>query len=71
MDCFLEQADIDNVLTRFLLVKKIYKYFIGYLHDDYKIKPLNIALLKMNIFVRSYDIQTKWVHLLNALKMVN
>ena len=58
MVCFLENADIDNVLVfnKISFSKNIYQYFIGYLHDDYKIKPLNITLLKMNIFVRSYDI---------------
>ena len=27
-------------LTGFLLVKKNYKYFIGYLHNDHKVMPL-------------------------------
>ena len=45
----LEDADIKNVFlrTRFLLVKKKnYKYFIGYLYDDYKIKPFIINASK-------------------------
>ena len=48
-------------LTRFLLVKEPKKYFIGYLHDDYKFKPLHIMLPKTCFYVRSYDGQTKWM----------
>ena len=44
----LEDVDIHNVLAsnKISSGKKNYKYFIGYLHDDYKIKPLHIMLPK-------------------------
>ena len=34
------------------------------MYDDYKIKPLHITLSKTSAYVKSYDVQTKWVHLL-------
>ena len=40
------------------------KYFIGYLYDDYKIKLLNIMLLKTSAYVKSYDSQIKWRYFL-------
>ena len=41
-----------------------YKYFIGYLYDDYKVKPLHILLPKTSTYVKSYDWQTKWMFFL-------
>ena len=41
-----------------------YKYFIGYLDDDYRIKPLNIMLPKTTIYVQGYDGKTKWMYFL-------
>ena len=35
--------------------KKDYKYFIGYLYDYYKIKPLHLMLPKTNGYVKSYN----------------
>ena len=35
---------LNILLTRFLLVRKKIKYFIGYINDDYKIKPVCIML---------------------------
>ena len=45
---FIEDLDIKNVLVsnKISFVEKYYKYFIGYLDDDYKIKPLHIMLPK-------------------------
>ena len=40
---FLEYVAFENVISS---GEKNYKYFIGYLHDDYKIKPLQTMLLK-------------------------
>ena len=40
------------------------KYVIGYLHDDYKIKSLDLMLSKMSVYVKSYDDQTKWMYFL-------
>ena len=45
--------------------KKNYKYFIGYLCDDYKTKPLYIILPKASAPVKIYDGQTKWMYFLN------
>ena len=44
--------------------KKNYKYFIGYLYDDYKIKPLRIMLPKTKTYVKSFNGQTKWMYFL-------
>ena len=75
---FLEDADIKNVLISDKISfceKKNYKHFIAYLHDDYRIKPLHIMLLKTCAYVRSYDTKTKWVYFLiendNLLKKYN
>ena len=48
-------------LARFLLVKKSYKYFIGYLYNDHKVKSLSIMLPKTSAYVKSCDRQTKWM----------
>ena len=45
-------------------MKKNYKYFIGYLYNDDKVKPLHIILPKSSAYVRSYDGQTKWMYFL-------
>ena len=52
-------------LTRFLLVKKNYKYFTGYLYNDHKVKALQIMLPKSSAYVKSYDEQTKWMYFLS------
>ena len=63
---FLKDVDIEKVL----LSKKIssdeknYKYFIGYLYNDHKVKPLHIILSKTNAYVKSYDEQLKWMYFL-------
>ena len=36
-----------------------YKCFIGYLCDDYKVKPLHIMLSKTNPYVKRYAEKTK------------
>ena len=43
----------------FPLVKKSYKYFIGYLYNDHKVKPLHIMLPKTNAYEKRYDGQIK------------
>ena len=61
----LEDLDIDNMQVSSLVSsgeKKIYKYFISLLDDDYKIKPLCIMLPKTGAYVKSYDVETKWMH---------
>ena len=55
--------DVDT--EKVLVSKKIssgeknYKYFIGYLYNDHKVKPLHIMLPKTSAYVKSYDGQTK------------
>ena len=44
--------------------EKNYKYFIGYLYDDNKVKPLHIMLPKPSTFVKMYDGQTECMHFL-------
>ena len=44
--------------------EKIYKYFIGYLYNDNKAKPLHALLPKWSTCVRSYNEQTKLVYFL-------
>ena len=40
------------------------KYFIGYLYNDHKVKPLRIMLLKARASVKSDDEQTKSMYFL-------
>ena len=53
-----------------LVSKKVFsaeescKYFIAYLYNDNKVKPLHVMLPKTSAFVKSYDGQTKWMYLL-------
>ena len=56
-------VDVD-IKKRFLLAQKNYKYFIGYLYDNHKVKPLHIMLPKTTVYVKSYDGQTKWMYFL-------
>ena len=56
-------------------MKKTYKYFIGYLYNDNKVKPLPIMLPKTSVHVKDFDGQTKWMSFLieydNLLKIYN
>ena len=63
---FLKDVDIEKVLVsnKISLVKKNYKYFIGYLHNDNKVKPLHMMLPKMSAYAKSYDGQTNWMFFL-------
>ena len=47
-----------------LFWRKNYKYFVGYLHNDIKVKPLHIMLPKTSAYVKSYDGKTKWMYFL-------
>ena len=42
--------------------EKNYKYFVGCVYNDNRIKPLHIMLLKTNAYVKSYDGQIKWMY---------
>ena len=44
--------------------EKNYKYFIGYLYNDHKVKLLHIVLPKTSAYVKRCDGQTKWMHVL-------
>ena len=44
--------------------EKNYKYYIGYLYNDHKVKPLRIMLPETRAYVKSYDGQTKWMYFL-------
>ena len=41
--------------------KAINNFFIGYLFDGYKVKPLHVILPKTNAYVKGYDGQTRWM----------
>ena len=41
--------------------------FIGYMDDDYKIKPLRIILPKARGYVKRDDVETKWMYFLIEL----
>ena len=58
---FLEDVDIEKVLVshKISFGEKCNKYFIGYLYNDHKIKPLHIMLPKTSDSVKSFDMQTK------------
>ena len=45
------------------MVKRL-QYFIGYLYNDNKVKPIHIMLPKTSNYVKSYDEQTKWISFL-------
>ena len=60
----LKDVDIIKVFEskKISSVGKNYKYFIGYLSDDYKVKPLHIMLRKARAYVKCYDGQAKWMY---------
>ena len=45
-------------------MKKKHKYFIGYLYNDNKVKPLHLMLPETGAYVKSYDGQRKWMYIL-------
>ena len=65
---FLRDLDIEKVLVsnKIYFGEKNYKYFIGYLYNVNKVKPLNIMLSKTNAYIKSYDGQSKWMYFLIA-----
>ena len=62
----LKDVDIEKVFVsnKTCSGEKSYKYFIGYLYDDYKVKPLHIILPKTSAHIKSYEGQTKWMYFL-------
>ena len=61
-----KNEDIEKVLVsdKISFGEKNYKDFIGYLYDNHKVKPLHIMLPKTTAYVKSYDVQTKWIYFL-------
>ena len=59
-------VDIEKVLlsNKISFCEKIYKYFIVYLYNGNKVKPLNIMLPKTNAEVKSYDGRIKLIYFL-------
>ena len=53
----LEDVDIKNVLESIKISsgETNYKYVIGYLRNDYRVKPLHIMLPKTSAYVKDYD----------------
>ena len=47
-----------------MIEEKTYKYFICYLHNDHKVKPLHIMRPITSAYVKSYDGQTKKMYFL-------
>ena len=58
---FKKVVDINKVLVcnKISSGQANYKYFIGYLYDDYKIRPLYVMLPNTSVHAESYDSQTK------------
>ena len=56
--------DIEKVLVsnKISSGEKSCKYFICYLYNDNKVKPLHIMFPKTSASVKSYDGQTKWIY---------
>ena len=60
---FLGDVNIEVLVSeKISFGEKNYKYFIGYLYNGNKVKPLNIMLPKTSAYVKSYDGQTKWMY---------
>ena len=63
---FVKDGDTEKVLVsnKIYFCEKNYKYFIDYLYNDHKVKPLHIMLPKTRAYVKSCDGQTKWMYFL-------
>ena len=60
-DVDIEKVSVSNKIS---FCEKNYKYFIGYLHNDKKVKPLHIIIPKTSAYVKSFDGQTNWMYVL-------
>ena len=62
----LRKVDIEKALVsnKIYFGEKSYKYFIGYLHNDNRVKPLHLMVPKKGAYVKIYDGQTKWMYFL-------
>ena len=54
----------ENALVKISFGEKNYKYSIGYLHDDYEIKPLHMMLSKTKVYIKRCNGETKWMYFL-------
>ena len=63
---FLKGVDIEKVLVsnNISFGEKNYKYFIGYLYNDHKVKPLHIIFPKTSSYGKTFDGQTKRMYFL-------
>ena len=63
---FLKDVDTEKVLvsSKISFDEKNYKYFIGYLYNDNKVKPLHIMPPKTSAYVKSDDGKMKWMYFL-------
>ena len=61
---FVKDVDIEKVLVsdKISFGEKNFKYFIGYLYNDDKVKLLHTMLRKTSAYVKSYDGETKWIY---------
>ena len=60
MQILIEKVLVSNKIS---FDEKSYKYYIGYLYNDHKVKPLHIMLPKTRAYVKRYDGQIKWMYL--------
>ena len=60
--------DIEKLLVsnKISFGEKSYKYFVGYLYYDHKVKSLHVMLPKTSAYVNIYDGQTKWMYFLTV-----
>ena len=63
---FKKFVDIEKELVsnKISFGEKNYEYFIGYLYNDHKVKPLLIMLPKTSAYVKSCYEQTVWMYFL-------
>ena len=61
---FSEDADNEKVVVSIKISAGgiNYKYCIGYLYNDHKVKALYIMLPKTTACIKSYDGQAKWMY---------
>ena len=61
---FFENVDTEKVLlsNKISSDEKNYKYFIGYLYNDLKAKPLHTLIPKGSAYEKIYDGKTKWMY---------
>ena len=60
-DVDIEKVSVSNKIS---FCEKNYKYFIGYLYNDKKVKPVHIFIPKTSANVKSFDGQTNWMYVL-------